>query len=75
MGINQLDELGCHEHDRAYAKSKDDIRKADKKLEYFAWNRVLSKDAGAKQKFDASHEAEINDRVRRRLGNVPAKGV
>lgn len=54
LGINKLDEA-CRLHDSVYTSSTDlKLRmEADKKLETQAWERVIAKDSGYKEKFAA----------------------
>lgn len=51
IGVNQLDSA-CKLHDIAYSQHKnlEDRHSADKQLEYSAWDRVKSKDAGFGEK-------------------------
>ena len=51
-GINPLDKA-CREHDIAYSQNRENIEVrniADKKLAEKAWNRVLAKGAGLREK-------------------------
>jgi len=54
LGINKLDEA-CRLHDWVYTNSTDfKLRmEADMKLETQAWERVIAKDSGYKEKFAA----------------------